>query len=173
MALSIPTLAPRISMSPSPRFPSRDPDQSAGPRRLWEDNHQASALVQDRIHLPGRIQLLPAGRYDSLRDHNYSVNATDPTQPPIDTDKTVWLPQYAITFNPVAPLTLYGNYAVMLSLGPQAPWWAGSEFLAPYFTRQAEIGAKYQPGHRILLSMALFRMRAPFFYPREPAQATI
>ncbi len=54
----------------------------------------------------------------------------------------------------------------MLSLGPQAPWWAGSEFFAPYFTRQAEIGAKYQPGQRILLSTALFRMRAPFFYPK-------
>jgi iron complex outermembrane receptor protein len=54
----------------------------------------------------------------------------------------------------------------MLSLGPQAPWWAGSFFLDPYFTRQAEVGAKFAPGRRILLSTALFRMRAPFFYPK-------
>src|ERR1700734_1190814 len=55
----------------------------------------------------------------------------------------------------------------MLSLGPQAPFWAdnGSQFLAPFFTRQAEIGAKYEPGQRILLTGALFHMRAPFFYP--------
>jgi iron complex outermembrane recepter protein len=151
---------------PVAAVPIENPVQSAGPRRLWEDDHQASAIMQDRMHLPGRIQLLAGGRYDSMRDHNYSANATDPTQPPLNTDKAMWLPQYAITFNPVAPLTLYGNYGVMLSLGPQAPWWAGSEFLAPYFTRQAEIGAKYQPGRRILLSTALFRMRAPFFYPR-------
>ena len=151
---------------PVAAVPIEDPVQSAGPRRLWEDDHQASAIIQDRMHLPGRIQLLASGRYDWLRDHNYSANATDPTQQPINTDKGIWLPQYAITFNPVATLTLYGNYGVMLSLGPQAPWWAGAYFLAPYFTRQAEIGAKYQPGRRILLSTALFHMRAPFFYPR-------
>ena len=151
---------------PVAAVPIEDPVQSAGPRRLWEDDRQASAIVQDRMHLPGRIQLLAGGRYDSLRDHNYSANATDPTQAPINTDKRLWLPQYAITFNPVATLTLYGNYGVMLSLGPQAPWWAGAYFLAPYFTRQAEIGAKYQPVRRILLSTALFRMRAPFFYPK-------
>ena len=63
----------------------------------------------------------------------------------------------------------------MLSLGPQAPWWVdnGSQFLAPFFTRQAEIGAKYEPGQRILLTTAFFHMRAPFFYPevrsRHPA----
>ena len=61
---------------------------------------------------------------------------------------------------------LYGNYSVMLSLGPQAPFWAGGFYLPPYFTRQIEVGAKYQPGQRILLSIALFHMRAPFFYPK-------
>ena len=138
----------------------------AGPRRLWEDNHQGSALLQDRIHLPGRIQLLAGGRYDSLRDHNYSLTATGPSTPPTLTGKGIWLPQFAVTYTPLDSLTLYGNYGVLLSLGPQAPWWAGSYFLPPYFTRQAEVGAKYEPGRRILLSMALFRMRAPFFYPQ-------
>ena len=65
-------------------------------------------------------------------------------------------------------LTLYGNYGVLLSLGPQAPWWVdnASQFLAPFFTRQAEIGAKYEPGQRILITAAFYRMRAPFFYPK-------
>ena len=171
------------------------PLETAGPRRLWEDSHQSSAVVQDRIHLPGRIQLLIGGREDWLRDHNYSLAATSPctvtdapgpatdpcpttydasNQPiysvptlPNLTDKSVWLPQYAVTFNPVENLTLYSNYGVMLSLGPQAPWWVdnANQFLNPFFTRQAEIGAKYEPGHRILLSTAFFRMRSPFFYP--------
>jgi iron complex outermembrane receptor protein len=62
----------------------------------------------------------------------------------------------------------------MLSLGPQAPFWAadGSQFLSPFFTRQAELGAKYEPGRRILLTAALFHMRAPFFYPSYPALGT-
>ncbi len=170
--------------------------QLAGTRRLWEDNHQSSALVQDRIHLPGRIQLLIGGRMDSLRDHNYSLAATSPctaanapgpandpclttynasNQPaysvptlPILTDKPIWLPQYAATYNPVKNLTLYGNYAGMLSLGPQGPWWVdnSNQFLSSYLTRQTEAGAKYAPGQRILLTTAFFRMSAPFFYPK-------
>jgi iron complex outermembrane recepter protein len=149
-------------------YPIESPVETAGPRRLWEDNHQASAIVQDRIHLPGRIELIAGGRYDSLRDHNYSLFATDPSTPSTNTDKPVWLPQYAITFNPVKSLTLYSNYGVMLSLGPEAPWWVddASQFLAPFDTRQAEIGVKYEPGARILLSGDFFHMRAPFFYPK-------
>jgi iron complex outermembrane receptor protein len=145
---------------PNAAFSVESPQQSAGPRALWEDSHQAAAVMQDRIHIPGRVQLLAGGRFDSLRDHNFSAS--------VNTDKPVWLPQYAVTFNPVDSLTLYGNYGVLLSLGPQAPWWVdnGSQFLAPFFTRQAEIGAKYQPGQRILITTALFRMRAPFIYPR-------
>ena len=149
-------------------FPIEDPQQSAGPRTLWEDNHQAAAIIQDRLHLPGRVQLLAGGRYDSLRDHNYSLAATSPGTAPILTDKPIWLPEYAITYNPAANLTLYGNYGVLLSLGPQAPWWVdnGSQFLASFLTRQMEIGAKFEPGQRILLTAAFYRMRAPFFYPK-------
>jgi iron complex outermembrane recepter protein len=145
-----------------------DPLQSAGPRRLWEDSHQASAVIQDRVHIPGRIQLIAGGRYDSLRDHDYSLSATSPTTPPTLSDRNLWLPQYAVTFNPAASLTLYSNYGVLLSLGPQGPFWTdnGSQFLSPFFTRQAEVGAKYEPSGRILLTTALFRMRAPFFYPK-------
>jgi iron complex outermembrane receptor protein len=185
-------------LQPVAAFPIEDPTQTAGPRRLYEDSHQSAAIVQDRIHLPGRIQLLIGGREDWLRDHNHSLAATSPctvsvtpgpandpcpttgpsnhpvysvpTLPNVN-NKSVWLPQYAITYNPVNDLTLYGNYGVMLSLGPQAGSWTGltnaNDFLNPFFTRQAEIGAKYELGHRILMSTALFHMRAPFFYPNN------
>jgi len=148
--------------------PMESPLESAGPRTLWEDSHQSSAVVQDRIHLPGHLQLLASGREDSLRDNNYSLTATSPGTQPAITDKLLWLPQYAVTYIPVKNLTLYSNYGVMLSLGPQAPWWVddANQFLAPFFTRQAEVGAKYEPDQRILLSTALFHMRAPFFYPK-------
>jgi len=150
-------------------LPIESPLESAGPRTLWEDNHQSSAIVQDRIHLPGRIQLIAGGRYDSSRDNNYSITATSPTTPPTNSDKLIWLPQYAATCNPVDSLTLYGNYGVQLSLGPQAPWWVdnASQFLATFMTRQAEVGAKYEPGGRILMTGALFHMKAPFFYPES------
>ena len=133
------------------------PDR-AGPRVLYEDNHQTAAVVEDRMHLPGRIQLIVGGRSDSVRDHNYAGGST--------TDRTVWLPRYAALFNPVSHLTLYGTYSVQLSLGPQAPFWAGGFYLPPFYTRQVETGAKFQPVQRILLTTALFRLRAPFFYPK-------
>jgi len=157
------------------------PLQSAGPRRLYEDNHQSSAVMQDRIHLPGHIQFLISGREDSLRDHNdspfatcsgFTLDSNNIYETPLNcapklTDKAFWLPQYAITYNPVSSLTLYGNYGAMLSLGPQAPFWSanGSIYLDSFISRQIEIGAKYEPGQHILLSTALFHMRAPFFYP--------
>jgi iron complex outermembrane receptor protein len=99
-----------------------------------------------------------------VRDHNYS--GTTESGALNFTDRTIWLPQYAATYNPVQSLILYGNYSVLLSLGPQAPWWAGSFYLSPFLTRQAEIGAKFEPAQRILVSTALFHMRAPFFYPK-------
>jgi iron complex outermembrane receptor protein len=66
---------------------------------------------------------------------------------------------------------VYGNYGVALSLGIQAPFWVlnSNQFLAPFFTRQAEIGAKYEANKRLLLTAAVFRMRSPFFYPKVVA----
>ena len=150
------------------QYPIENPVQKAGPRRLYINSHQASAIVQDRIQIPGHIQIIAGGRYDMLRDHNYSAWATDPTAAPIFTDKPVWMPQYAITLNPRKTVTLYANYGVMLSLGPQGPWWVdnANQFLAPYNTRQIEGGAKYEPGQRILIAGDYFFMRAPFFYPQ-------
>ncbi len=154
--------------------PIESPLEAAGPRRLWEDSHQSSLVLEDRIHLPARIQLIAGGRYDSLRDHNYSLYAscfdfTPPNNCALEaTDKPVWLPQFAATFTPARSVTLYANYGVLLSLGPEGPWWVdnASQFLAAYNTRQVEAGAKYQPSARILLTADVFRMRAPFFYPK-------
>ena len=142
-------------------IPIESPLESAGPRTLWEANHQSSAIVQDRIHLPGRVQLIAGG--DSIRFET----TTTPSQQPVRARprrlpiRTLWLPQYAATYNPFDSLTIYGNYGVLLSLGSQAPWWVdnASQFLAPFMTRQAEIGAKYMPGQSILLTAALFHMR--------------
>ena len=146
--------------APIQAFPIEDPVLSAGERVLDDDNHQSAAIVQDRIHLPGRIQLLASGRENSVRDHNNSG------QPP--THKLIWMPQYAATFNPTGNLTLYGNYGVMLSLGIQSPWWTdnSSQYSAPLFTRQVEVGAKYALEEKALFTAALFHMRSPFFYPK-------
>jgi len=132
-----------------------EPDNlQAGASALADFNHQVSGIVQERAHLPGHVVLQAGGRFVRVSDINYS------------TARSLWLPQYAATYSPASSVTLYGNYGTLLSLGPQAPWWVDntSAFLSPFMTRQAEIGAKYE--HSILVTVAFFRMRQPFFYPK-------
>src|SRR6185437_2565358 len=135
-------------------YAPESPYQQAGPSTLADFNHQGSAILQERAHLPGRVVVQAGGRFANVTDFNYS------------NPRSLWLPQYAATYSPVSSLTLYANYGSLLSLGPQAPWWVdnSSLFLTPFTTRQAEIGAKYE--HGILLTADYFRMRQPFFYPR-------
>ena len=139
---------------PNVAYPIESPVQHAGPSTLSDFNHQVSGIMQDRIHLPGGVTLLAGGRIARVTDINYT------------SARTLWLPQYAVTYSPMSDVTLYGNYGVLLSLGPQAPWWVDNPyvFLNPYNTRQSEIGVKYE--HSILLTADVFRMRQPFFYPR-------
>jgi len=140
------------------------------PRVLDDDDHQSAAIVQDRLHLPGHVQLLAGGREDALHEHNLKattlVNGVEKTGDPIK--KLIWLPEYAITYSPAGSVTLYANYAVMLSLGSQAPWYVdnSSVYLDPFFTRQFEVGAKIQPTPKLLASADYFHMRAPFFFTR-------
>jgi iron complex outermembrane receptor protein len=155
---------------PNVVYPDLTAQYSAGPVQLVENNHQTALLAEDRISLPHGVQLIAGGRLDSLRDHNYSQpnpNGYTPATIELVTDKLLWLPRYAISWTPHGSFTLYSNYSVMLSLGPQAPFWAGGYYLAPFFTRQLEFGGKYEPNRRILLTTALFHMRAPFFYPKD------
>ena len=149
--------------------PPTDPP-TPGPVLLAEDTHQYALVIADHIHLPGRIDVTVGGQYDTLHDHNFSnLNADGTALTLLKTEKGVWLPQYSASWRPVKDVLLYGNYSVALSLGLQAPFWATvnpSAFLPPFFTRQVEAGIKYAPGSRILLTAAVFRMRAPFFYPK-------
>ena len=140
---------------------------AAGPVTLQEDSHQYAVVLQDRIDLPKRVQLSIGGQLDTLHDHNFSAG--------IQNNRTVWLPQYAASYRPAERLTLYATYGVTLSLGPQAPFWAvnGSQFLNPYFTRQAEVGAKFAVNRKLLLTASLFRMKTPFFYPKPVADGLL
>jgi iron complex outermembrane receptor protein len=139
---------------PNISYPQEQPPMQAAPATLADFNHQSTGVFQERAHLPRNIMLMAGGRFGETSDFNYAK------------PRSLWLPQYAATYSPVKDVTVYGNYGVMMSLGPQAPWWVdnANQFLAPFFTRQTEIGAKYE--HGFLLTGDWFRMRQPFFYPK-------
>jgi iron complex outermembrane recepter protein len=137
-----------VAFSPSPNEP--------GPSYLAEDTHQYALILEDHIHLPYRFDVTVGAQYDTLHDFLYP-------------DQSRWLPQYSVSWRPVSDLMLYANYSVALSLGLQGPFWATvnpNAFLAPFITRQVEGGVKYEPGKKILLTAAVYRMKAPFFYPK-------
>jgi iron complex outermembrane receptor protein len=139
-----------------PEQPFPPSSDQPGPVTLAEDTHQYALILADHIHLPKRIDASIGGQFDTLHDFLFP-------------SKSVWLPQYSLSYRPISDVLLYGNYSVALSLGLQSPFWATvnpNAFLAPFFTRQVETGIKYSPGSRILLTAAVFRMRAPFFYPK-------
>jgi iron complex outermembrane receptor protein len=149
---------------PDIAYASESPRQAAGPSALADFNRQSAGLVQERAVLPGGVVLLARGRYTRVSDFNYAA------------PRSLWLPQYAATYTPhvqgkALPVTLYANYGVTLSLGPQASWWVdnANQFLDPFKTRQTEAGVKYE--HGILLTADYFRMRQPFFYPKAIAAA--
>ena len=149
--------AAKISFNRISSYPIESPQQQAGP---VQTGRLQPPGIRHRAGSGHAAETHPAygrgGRYVSVTDFNYA------------TAKGMWLPQYAATYAPRSNLMVYGNYNVLLSLGPQAPFWAdnGSVYLAPYSTRQTEVGAKFEPGQRILLTTALFHMRSPFFYPK-------
>jgi iron complex outermembrane receptor protein len=146
---------PNISYAPE------SPYQQADKSTLADYNHQGSGVIQERAHLPGNVVVQAGGRFVNVTDFNYT------------SARSLWLPQYAASYSPIAGLMFYGNYGTLLSLGPQAPWWVdnGSVFLTPFITRQSEVGAKYE--HGILLTGDYFRMRQPFFYPKVIAGADV
>ena len=119
-------------LSAERRFPIEDPIQSAGPRRL-SGRSSISARHRAGPDSPSRaIQLLAAGGYDSLRDHNYS-DGCEHGQARVAAAVCGHVQSRSST------LTLYGNYGVLLSLGPQAPWWAAmaASFWRRSYTRQS------------------------------------
>jgi len=141
MALSTPTLVRRTSTRrtrrchrPATRTHLSQRTKVAGPRRLWEDSHQSSGVIQDRIHLLHRVELVAGARYDhcattttprtravAILLNSIPSTVTDPNAcAPELQDKPVWLPQFAATYSPIENLTLYfklRRYVVSRSAG--------------------------------------------------------
>ena len=162
------------------RYPIESPLESAGPRRLWEDSHQSSAIIagphpSSRPHSTHRRRPLRFAARPQLLGlrivHRFHRSRCLRTRANRQACLAAAVRRHLQPGR--ATLRSTRTTACMLSLGPQAPFWVdnGSQFLAPFFTRQAEVGAKYEPGQRILLTARFFHMRAPFFYPKAIAGA--
>jgi iron complex outermembrane receptor protein len=85
-----------------------------------------------------------------------------------DTRMTKTLPQAAVLWQPIAPLTTYISYGEGLSLGREAPYWTsnGGTTLAPLQSRQVEAGVKYAVSDSLDLQAAVYRIRQAYQFAR-------
>jgi iron complex outermembrane recepter protein len=138
--------------APSPNQPG------ASARRLTSWQHAVFAL--DRLRFGEQWQLLTGGRFVRLHERSYD----DSGAPDRDTRLSKALPQAAVLWQPIAPLTAYISYSESLSLGAEAPWWTsnGGSLLAPVLSRQLEAGVKFAASDALDLTAALYRIRQPY-----------
>lgn len=148
-----------VDFAPSPNSPSVSYPQL--------DAWQYSLFATDRVSLGEHWEVLAGGRAVFLRQKAW----TSQDGPETGTDKSALLPQIALVYKPVAPLSLYASYSKDLSLGDQAPVRASNAyaFLPPVESHQYEIGAKYDWANRLSLTAAVFSISKPFQYAEPDA----
>jgi iron complex outermembrane receptor protein len=128
------------------------------------DSRQQSFFVTDKISLNDQWKIIAGGRQIWLSEKNFN----DTGLAIRDTDRSIFLPQFAVLYQPTNRTTLYTNYTENLSLGGQTPWWVNNPgiFMPPTTTRQLEAGIKHDLDNGVSLSAALFQMRKPFEHPQ-------
>ena len=151
---------PDVAFDPSPNTPGTSFPQL--------DAWQYSVFATDRIAFGPHWQLLAGGREVLLRQKSWTAIDGDADH----TDRTKFLPQVAVIYKPVTPLSLYASYSRTLSLGTQAPLRAANayEFLPPSMSTQEEVGAKYNWADKLSLTAAVFNITKPYeFSDLNPA----
>jgi len=123
----------------------------------------ASLAVADQLSL-GRWQLTAGLRRQQIqnRSHDYNTGVRYASY-----SKSATTPVAGLVFRAAPSLSLYANYIEGLSKGEVAPAFSGStpvvnagEVLAPYRTKQYELGLKFDTG-RLGGSLGVFRSDKP------------
>ncbi|WP_050461453.1 TonB-dependent siderophore receptor [Herbaspirillum autotrophicum] len=153
--------------NPTPLIFSPSPQQPGlSYRRL--DSRQQSLFATDRMHFGERWQVIAGGRQIWLKEQAFDATGAVTR----DTDRSLFLPQLALIYQPNKSLSFYTSYTEALSLGGQAPAWAGGLILPPVVSRQVEAGIKYDWKEDVSLTAALFRMNKPYEYPKPNADGS-
>ncbi|TCV93388.1 iron complex outermembrane receptor protein [Luteibacter rhizovicinus] len=156
-----------IADAQPPYFPPSPNEPGPSARRL--DSWQRSVFATDRVHLGEAWQVLAGGRFVRLHERAYD----DAGAPQRDTRFQKFLPQAALLWQPIAPLTTYVSYTKGLSLGNDAPYWTsnGGTTLPPLLSRQIEAGAKYTWSDALDLQAAVYRITQSYQYAQPDTSA--
>ncbi|AYD04192.1 TonB-dependent receptor [Neorhizobium sp. NCHU2750] len=117
------------------------------------------ALADTLSVLDDRIQFTLGIRDQDVNAKNYDPATGDVTS---IYDKNAWTPAYALVVKPWEKLSLYANYIEGLQQGGMIPagYADAGHSLAPFITKQYEIGAKYDFGD-FLVSLGGYQVTTP------------
>ncbi|RED37437.1 iron complex outermembrane receptor protein [Rhodopseudomonas thermotolerans] len=128
--------------------------------RASENTLSGVALSDTLSMLNERVQLTVGGRFQQIDSKNYNFTTGARTS---SSDESAVTPLVGLVIRPWSMMSIYANYAEGLSIGETAPANAvnAGETLAPYKTKQYEVGTKFDLG-RIGLTLSAFQIERPF-----------
>ena len=150
---------PTNIFDPLPRPEQEVPQPTHVPRASANIFH-GFALSDTMSMFDERVQLTLGGRWQHIDTENYSPATGVITA---SSDESALTPLAGIVFKPWESVALYANYVEGLSVGDTAPATAvnSGETLAPYRSRQYEIGTKVDLG-RVAVTASVFQIEKPF-----------
>lgn len=140
-------------------YPAQDIARPAAVPRIHQNRNTSLALV-DTLTLPDdRFQFSLGLRRQRIKSTNYNLLSGAPSNVYED---AVTTPAFGVVFRPRPNWSWYANHIEGLSKGDIAPPSASNygEVLAPYKTRQYEVGTKYDFG-RFVATASLFQIGKP------------
>lgn len=155
----------RYATSPSNLYDPVDTPKPGTPNRVDTSTHTENrfssvALADTLGFFDDRLLLTLGGRFQRVEVTNWSNGVRDD----IAYDEHATTPAAGVVFKLTPRWSLYANYMEGLSQGETAPSTASNAnaIFAPYRTKQAEAGIKYDMGS-MAITTSLFRIEQPAY----------
>ncbi|RUV68224.1 MAG: TonB-dependent siderophore receptor [Mesorhizobium sp.] len=144
---------------PVPRLAEDVPAPTSVPT-VSESELYGFALADTLSMFDERVQLILGGRWQHIESENFHATSGAVTS---SSDQGAFTPLVGLVVKPWENVSLYANYVEGLSIGDTAPGTAinAGETLAPYRSRQIEVGTKIDFG-RIAVTVSAFQIEKPF-----------
>ncbi len=137
------------------------------PKLTNETKLQSFALADTFSLFDDKLKTTLGVRHQNIKTTSYDPNTQAQTS---DYDESKWTPSIGLVYQPSMDWSVYGNYIESLAKGKPAPLTQnetpvtnGGQELAPYISKQTEVGVKYDNG-LIGSSLAIFHTEEPRAY---------
>ncbi|WP_418180651.1 TonB-dependent siderophore receptor [Aliarcobacter lanthieri] len=138
------------------------------PKIKTGDTRYKNILIGDDITFNEQWSAMVGVNYATAINENYhnSVGGTNNGELNTKYDESEWTPTLSLIYKPIEDLTTYATYMESLEQGTIVgdTYANRGEVLAPYVSKQYEVGAKYSLNESVLLTGALFRIEKANFY---------